>query len=91
MQRSVLILTNFGEKPVIIQHGGFLADSGGAVAYHWEEGKLRASLPLFASDTQTQHEEMTAICAPLTPREHSDIAVKMRLNSEPFPLRGSYD
>lgn len=56
-----------------------------------KEGKLRASLPLFASDTQTQHGEMTAICAPLTPREHSDIAVKMRLNSEPFPLRGSYD
>lgn len=79
----------WGKKPFVLQRGGFLADLGGAVVS--EQGKLRASLLLFASDTQTQHGEMTAICAPLTPREHSDIAVKMRLNSEPFPLRGSYD
>lgn len=33
----------------------------------------------FASDIQTWRGEMTAICVLLTPREYSDIAVKMRL------------
>lgn len=44
-----------------------------------EHGELRVSLLLLASDIQRQHREMTAICVPLTPEEHNDIAVKMRL------------